>query len=139
MPTNAGYAQTTVVSVKGEGFVQPEFLGLSRKAAATRTRNRTLLVAIYLLALFPMRMLRVFTGLAAETDLEQGDAAPPAGGSSPWGGSHYGGRRADSRHLRRLSHRGPANRHPFYLAGYVCSFSFRKALQIQLGEKIGAL
>lgn len=70
-----------------------------------------------LLALFPMRMLRVYTGLAAETHLEQGDAAPPASGSSPGGGPHHGGRRADSRHLRRLSYRGPANRHPFYLAG----------------------
>ena len=40
-PTNAGYAQTTLASGKGEGFVQPEILGPSRKAAATRTRNRT--------------------------------------------------------------------------------------------------
>ena len=40
-PTNAGYTQTTLASGKGEGFVQPEFLGPSRKAAATRTRNRT--------------------------------------------------------------------------------------------------
>ena len=39
-PTNAGYAQTTLASGKGEGFVQPKFLGPSRKAAATRTRNR---------------------------------------------------------------------------------------------------
>ena len=39
-PTNAGYAQTTLASGKGEGFVQPEFLGPLRKAAATRTRNR---------------------------------------------------------------------------------------------------
>ena len=34
-PTNAGYAQTTLASGKGEGFVQPEFLGPSRKADAT--------------------------------------------------------------------------------------------------------
>jgi hypothetical protein len=36
-PTNAGYAQTTLASGKGEGFVQPEFLGPSRKAGTCFT------------------------------------------------------------------------------------------------------